>query len=189
MSRPFDMRVKIERVVPIWLSEGGTRRELKTYIEQALREAADEWIRNYLPLHFDNSAIGRYGYKPRSSKYNALKVRRNFLFDYRNKIVRPVQKPQPTVFSLFGDLKNFVMGNQASGDMLRRTRIQGATTRMTAKIPVNFPHPINAKNKGEMTRIRRNEHNAIMRLAFERLKELLRSAPRVSDRVLNALGG
>lgn len=50
-------------------------RDHARFLREALREAVDEHHRRHIPWHFQPFAASKYGYKPRSRRYAALKAK------------------------------------------------------------------------------------------------------------------
>ena len=53
----------------------GMKRAYKSARVAALNAIVDHWIKNSLPIHFTQAAMGRYGYAPRTAKYVRRKRR------------------------------------------------------------------------------------------------------------------
>jgi len=54
---------------------GFSSRKAKEILRAALRSAAEYWHAEMLPGHFARDARGKYGYQPRSERYQGQKVR------------------------------------------------------------------------------------------------------------------
>lgn len=62
-------------------SPDATAKMLNPAVRAALREVVEAWHKDTLPKHFEPSAVSRYGYKPRTKKYEIRKAKK---FHHRN---------------------------------------------------------------------------------------------------------
>lgn len=167
------LKYTIKRIRKRWEDDNLSTREINTIFSDALVIVSKHWVDKMLPLHFGNAAMNRYGYKFRSRRHLARKA-----------VIRPDLVP-PAPLEYTGELKSYVMGNARSGQIINSTRTvpkrgsQKTAGVIRAIIPVQIPHPLNPKNKGELTRIIRSERRELDRMFFAAVNQLLDQSPKV----------
>ena len=117
-------------------SVGMKQAEFNRAVKVALTEAGLYRQDNFLPFHFDRMAFGRYNYAPRLSKYQEKKRRITH------------NEPIPLVF--LGELRDYVLSNRQKGHI--RVIATATATRQQVRVPVRMPHPLNPKNRGELSK-------------------------------------
>ncbi|WP_166820517.1 hypothetical protein [Thalassoroseus pseudoceratinae] len=146
------------------------QREFNALVREALIEAAEFWIKEFLPLHFESSAVRRYGYAARKSYYNKLKRRARMILKpgTAQQYVPAPKPPGPLVYT--GELKKEVLSRPVSAFKIKAT---ATGKKQKVRVPVRIPHPINPKNSGELTKLVNEELKMMHRVATEALKERL----------------
>lgn len=146
-------KVLIKRTQSIGMKQS----EFNRAVRIALTEAGLYWQQNFLHRHFEASAFGRYNYAPRGYRYQNRK--------------RYVTHREPLPLVFLGELRDYVLSNRDKGAI--RVQSTATATRQQVRVPVRLPHPINPKNRGELTRPSSAENKEIGRYANRVLRELL----------------
>lgn len=166
----------IKRARKRWLAAAGSNAELNKIFRESLMATASFWIDNYLPLHFGNQAMSRYGYARRSQRFLRRKA-----------IVRPDLVP-PSPMEYTGELKEYLLGKARSGAMLNASKAistgvskKNPNGKLRVTIPIRIPHPINPKNKGELSRVTRQERRAMNQVFIAELERRLDQSPTIIE--------
>lgn len=146
------------------------QREFNSLVREALTEAAKWWIEHFLPLHFEPSAVRRYGYAARKAEHNAIKRRARMVKKpgTAQTYVPAPKPPAPLVYT--GELKREVLSRPVSAFKIKAT---ATGKKQKVRVPVRIPHPINPKNSGELTKLVNEELKMMHFVAMETLKDLL----------------
>lgn len=143
-----------------------TQRQFNQIIREVLIETGQYWAREFLPKHFEPGASGRYGYAPREERTRRIKRYAKQVHRWDGAVVPLADNPRPLVFT--GELIEDVLGRDPANFSVRAT---ATSNRQRVVVKVPLPHPLNPKNKGEVTRLIPSELRAMHRFATRRLKE------------------
>lgn len=134
-----------------------------------------------LSRKFEPSAFARYGYPPRSGKWNEIKRRGSERLG-----VPPMSPPIALVWTGAAghplSVRETVLGGVASGETLRRAQGIARGERMELRVKIPIPHPLNPRNAGELKSITADEKRRLDQRARAELRVQLAKAPKVRIR-------
>jgi len=158
--------VLVRRLRPTWM---GNTSEFNKLVKRALWTAGRLWLMTFRQRHFEPGAKQRYRYADRTFRWNYKKAygRNPSRNRSRNLPLHPRQV-QDLVYT--GDLKAAVLGRPVDAFNIETT---ATSNRVRARVRVPLPHPLNPKNRGEVTRLNREEFRAMHREAYENLLILM----------------
>lgn len=137
-------------------------REWNSLVREALeQDVAKFWIANYLPLHFQPSAVQRYSYAARTDKYLRRKRTKDKV-KIKTKVV-PIWKPTGPLI-LTGELMNSLLGKSPEAFNSKATV---TSKKWQLRVPLRIPHPINPRNSGELSRLVKEETSKLQSLAIK----------------------
>lgn len=138
---------------------------LKVAIRAGLKSAVLYWRRRLMMGHFSINALTKYGYEPRSSKYNKRKW-----FKYGHNV--------PLI--LTGRSKDSIQGNQQPILFRKKAGIEGAEFRIVApKYFYQYKPGVSSDKTDELTRVTDAE---LKRLAKVNAKQLDKTLTRITAR-------
>jgi hypothetical protein len=162
---PITISVTVKEERPRWL---GSQREFNEIVRHALRSAAFYWFDRFLPLHFQPGSARKYGYTPRTQKYQRLKYFLGRAGAYITKRgpgdipegtkVRATFPPQSLVWT--GDMKQKVL-SRPPADYVSSSRATATSNRQRIRIPIPLGHPIPAHNTHELTVVTPDEYEIL----------------------------
>lgn len=155
----FTFEVKSQR--KRWMDAGGDRDEFKELLVRVLLQVAEYWLETWMPLRFAPGAEIRFGYAPRTQKWNRYKsfakmilVNQSLNHPLRGKLVHNpnLGKVPPKDFVWTGVLEKYVLQKPVD-TYLSSSRTTYLGTRPTIKVPVTYPHPLNSRHAGFLTKM------------------------------------
>lgn len=125
-----------------------------------LTAAAGYWIDKSLKDKFNDYAAAKYGFLPRSPRYQRDKATRETMKDRYLQVQRPVVKP-PTALVLFGDLKRELVSRSFQGFA---PEIVATARKTEVAIKVRSPHPMRGRQWLELRHTLPFQERAMTRL-------------------------
>ncbi len=172
---------------------GLVMRRWNAIVTLALNETGKFWIKEFLPLHFQPSAVQRYSLAARRSAYLLIKQKVDYLnigfwsqkqHQYIGQRVKIAKPTAPLV--LTGNLRDSLLAKARGGGLTIKTTATSNKAIVRVKCPI--PHPINPKNKGEITRLIRPEIEAMNKVFVRMIKDEIAKLQESSTTVITATG-
>ena len=158
------------------MRQGATAKQVNTIFRFAGMEAGYYWINNYLHLHFEPQAYQRYGYARRSFRWNRKKQNAVKAYSPNTGREYPAPKPpKPLVWT--GEMRDRVLSRKNSYQVKATAKFASDDRRQVVniRIPIPLPHPINPKNRGELTKLAMSEWRKMRSIVNQVAKKRLRS--------------
>ncbi len=148
-------------------------RELNSIIREGLTKAAEWWIEECLPKHFESGAVQRYSMVARKPAYLAVKRRmqkvRLWAPGYKKGAWVPAPKPSgPLCWT--GELKRTLLSKSIYDFNIKAV---STSNKHKVTIPCPIPHPMAKENAAEITRLIQSEMQTMQDIAFEYIKAKL----------------
>jgi hypothetical protein len=161
-NRLFALRLKVEEVNPPEIK----KRLLNTIMRDALKATGEFWVKEFLPLHFQQGATAKYNYALVNKIYAIIKNRakrvRPWIGRTRGDWV-PAPKPvRPWVWS--GYTMYELLGKAPSQFNIRPV---ATTAKQTVTVPLPVPHPISSEHSGELGRMTDDEFRLMHKFCFD----------------------
>lgn len=156
--------------------------KLNEMVRQALKAAALFWIKEFMPLHFQEGAYQRYSYAARGARYNAIKRKAETVRDWHsgNKMPRP--KPAaPLVWT--GSFREQLLNRTPQAFNMS---IAATKTKQTVRVKLPCPHPLNPKNASEPGRLITEEIRQMQKVAIQEFNYLLDALQSTTTKRLKA---
>jgi hypothetical protein len=167
-GRGYNFRVKLESTRLLFAGSRASEKAWKDAWTAAGQVAARKWIDEFLELHFEPGNSQRYRLAARNPSWQRKKARGRA---YVRRGVW-VSIPTPPVALVWkGQLKNRVLSNRRTLQIQSIARMWKGAPHFRVKVPVPIPHPLNPKNKGEVTRMIASETRLLQRLTFREFKK------------------
>ncbi len=161
-------------------------REMNKIIRDGLYETGVKWVSDCLPLHFEPSAVQRYQYHARSSKYLFVKNRatRVRLWRRGRKGGEWITAPQPKgPLCWTGTLRTSVLTKTPTAFNIKTT---STSTKHTLRVPVPLPHPMPASTTPELVRINQEEFKMLSKFLFDYVVNRLNSIEELVETTIAA---
>lgn len=176
------------------------QKDFEAIVKQSLSAAAELWVKEYLPKHFEPEAMQRYGLRRRSRNWNRQKnrgwIRSDSFFAKQNAKLgisppnfyvqitpQPPGQEQPLVAR--GDLKRHVLSNaMANLANAKFSGIKGAgvgAAPITISVKLPFPHPLNPLYKGELVKMTSWERKHVQGRFHATMRRLLKEKHRMKQ--------
>lgn len=162
-----------------WAIRGGNAAPFNRIVREALENPAYFWLKENLGMHFRSGASERYGYRPRSPKYQQHKIYapvvRVWQRGSRGRYVANPnyrRSPQPFVYS--GALRDHVQDRAKNGQTRPRSFATGNTQRV--EIRVGYPHPVRPEDAGQITKVIPSEREVLLARFKNELRRRLAAA-------------
>lgn len=155
--------VKVKKIAPPEIK----LRLLNNIIRDALYQAGVKWVTDYLPKHFEPSAVQRYQYGARNPKYNIIKRRMTRVRTWRRGKKGgdwiPAPDPKgPLVWT--GNLRDSLLRKSPQDFNIKAT---SSSSKHQVKVPCPLPHPMSAENAAELVRMNNEEFEVLQKYVFE----------------------
>lgn len=157
-------------------SYGVAQKKINWAFRTAGQEAGFWWINNCLEKHFEQRAYQLYGYARRSFRWNQKKSNAKRAYSPNTGRVYPAeQPPKPLVWT--GEMRDHVLSRRSSYQVKATAKFSSGERQqlISVVVPVGIPHPINPRNKGELTRIAPSEWRHMRGIVFQKAKKHLRA--------------
>lgn len=159
----FTIEVKEQR--KRWMAAQGDKDSFKELMIDVLLEVAEYWLEHWMPQRFAPGAEMRFGYLPRTPKWNRYKTHAKMLVvkNYHNhpasgKIVHNpnygVSPPRDFVWT--GVMEKYILEKPVE-TYLNSARTTYLETRPSIKVPIPYSHPLNARHVGFLTKMTAEE--------------------------------
>lgn len=184
------LRITITEEQQDWM---GSRSAFNAIVREALTKAADYWIDQFLPKRFGANAASYMHYPPNSARWWKIKQDAKKFPNFAG-VYKLVQKP-PQVLVMTGELRDAILDRVATGNYRVIATATGASEKnpegkFNVRVPVPFPHPVNTKYAGQITKLLPLEYETMRRIAVRELIGGLKAANYTSKtRIAAATGG
>jgi hypothetical protein len=177
----YRLQVQLASTRALFAGSRRSEQAWKQAWENAGRVAAREWLDEYLPLHFEAGSSQRYRYAPRNPRWNRAKARGK-AWVARGVFIRIPTPPTALVWK--GQLQQSALANRRLHRIESVARMWQGRPMFRVRVRIPLPHPLNPKNRGELTRMTPTEARTLARLVFKHFKA---NAKRVRQRIVQTV--
>ncbi len=173
----MSFKVSIKKAPPFDRPWSQRKRELLGFIKESMVEMAKFYVRQHLASKFKEDAFSRYGFKPRTARYNRKKMD----LVHAGLVPKRIGRSDRYYF-IPGDMidRDLIWTDEwrehlakSSADSHRYRAVQGKPFRVVARI--TLPHKIDERYKGELNFKTEEEMEQSARFFRERILPRLRS--------------